>query len=65
MMTGHQPYHDLDSDKVQTLYERKEWPQTEGLLCGELMRLCWSQEAVSAAEIISAVDKLMIHESQY
>lgn len=51
LMTSGQPYAELEDAEVVRRYETKEFPDVEGVACGDVIRGCWMQEFKSAGEV--------------
>jgi hypothetical protein len=38
------PYHDVESDEIVTLFREDQFPETKGLVLGEVIEKCWFAE---------------------
>ena len=50
IMTGGEPYAELGDEEVMERFGREEFPDVEGLVCGDVMMECWLGEVKSAEE---------------
>lgn len=41
IVTGSSPYEELPSGEVERLYQKKDFPDVSGLLCGHVIENCW------------------------
>lgn len=56
--TGHEPYNELeDEDEVERLYTDGVFPELSNVPFGDIIDLCWRQEAESAKELIELVKR--------
>ncbi|KAF2817569.1 kinase-like protein, partial [Mytilinidion resinicola] len=57
IITGHEPYPELDSfddeEEIRGRYERAEFPGTDAVLGGEIIRKCWVQLYQNAAQCLA------------
>lgn len=43
LVAGHSPYEDLSNESIESLCREEDFPSTEGLLLGEIIRKCWKR----------------------
>jgi serine/threonine protein kinase len=55
IMTGREPYADLPEDEVTAKFERKEFPDVKGLICGSAIKGCWAGDFGSAEDALKAI----------
>lgn len=55
VMTGMDPWHDQDSDKVRELFGAGSFPELTGVPCAETIERCWKQQYDSAHEVLDAL----------
>ncbi|OAP54621.1 hypothetical protein AYL99_11069 [Fonsecaea erecta] len=58
-----QPYHGKTDKEIERLYEAGEFPDTNHLLLGPVIRKCWTFQYNSAAEVIDEIDKIIDKQS--
>jgi len=51
IMTSTQPYHDLDDEKVQELYQQGIFPSLDSVPCGQIIKKCWTGVFLSVKDI--------------
>lgn len=51
LVAGEAPYEDLEGELIQSLFEAGEFPETEGLLFGHIIKGCWTGVYSSAEDI--------------
>ena len=56
IITGEAPYPQLDDESVKLLFIRGEFPATEGLSFGPIIRDCWNGKFTSFKDILSAIE---------
>ncbi|TVY88096.1 G-type lectin S-receptor-like serine/threonine-protein kinase [Lachnellula willkommii] len=56
IVTGKVPFDELPDEEVEKKYLGREFPDLADVLYGEIIRLCWHQEACSAQIIREIVD---------
>lgn len=52
LLAEHKPYKDLEDDAIQSMYEQGQFPNTEGLLLGEIIQGCWNGRFTSAHQLL-------------
>lgn len=56
IMTGHEPYENLDSidelEEIEALFSDQKFPSTEGILAHSIIENCWRQRYDSAQECV-------------
>lgn len=56
IMTGEEPYRDLDEDDVETLFfDKKDAPSTDHLSCGYAIQSCWHRRFITAEQVVEVV----------
>ncbi|KAI1461891.1 kinase-like domain-containing protein [Annulohypoxylon moriforme] len=55
IMTGKQPYAELDDDEVELRSTRGEFPLVDKVVCGDVISRCWMCRFDSAQEVYTAV----------
>lgn len=55
IVTSHVPYEELPDDEVTLRYERKEFPNVDGLKCGSAIEGCWTGDFKSAEDVLRAI----------
>ncbi|KAF2220312.1 kinase-like domain-containing protein [Elsinoe ampelina] len=50
--TGSAPYHDLDDEEVEILFSKRDFPDTEHLLCHRMIQACWRCEVSSINDLL-------------
>jgi len=51
----HYPFAELESDEVEANYRANKFPELEGIICGNIIKQCWSFEIESAKKILEIV----------
>ncbi|OAL22681.1 hypothetical protein AYO20_11169 [Fonsecaea nubica] len=59
MSTTWRPYHDKTDKEIKARYDAGEFPDTDNLILGPVMRKCWSFQYSSAAEVVDEIDKII------
>lgn len=58
IMTGHDPYQDVDSENVCELFGRKCFPDDlRGMYLGEIVESCWNGTFKSVEEVLNAIEE--------
>jgi len=57
IMTSHMPYEGIPDDEIVVKYERKEFPNVEGLICGRAIEGCWTGGFKSAEDVLRAISE--------
>ncbi|KAL3420291.1 hypothetical protein PVAG01_08790 [Phlyctema vagabunda] len=60
IVTGRAPFDELPDEEVEGKYLAGEFPDLAGVLCGEVIRICWQQEAHLAQLVHEIVHKLYL-----
>lgn len=55
IVTGRQPYEELEDDEVEARFARKEFPPLEGVACKTIIEKCWLCEFESAQAVLDAL----------
>jgi serine/threonine protein kinase len=55
IITGEQPYAEVDDDEVELRYARQEFPPVDDMICGHIVRECWMCTFDSARAVNEAV----------
>lgn len=58
---GTSPYEEIPSDQVEKPFARKEFPDTSGTLCGQIITQCWLSQVDTAAEVQNAIWDIISH----
>lgn len=58
IMANEYPFADVPSDKVEELYQSHQFPHTEGLTCGTLIKQCWTRQVCTAQEVYKFLTSL-------
>ena len=54
------PFPEMTEEQIEEKYANEEFPDTEGLLVGDIIRACWNEKFEAAADVEIAVrEKLM------
>ncbi|KAF2176869.1 kinase-like protein [Zopfia rhizophila CBS 207.26] len=53
LMAGRTPYNGLEEQLIQSLFRLGKFPNTHGLLLGDIIMGCWTKEFSSAKDILS------------
>lgn len=61
-MTGKEPFVELESDEVEARFSAAEFPDTNGILFGEVMQACWRGR--TSIEEISSLMETSIQQMQ-
>jgi len=56
IVTGTEPFEKFESNEVEARFSAAEFPDTEGLLFGEVMQVCWRGSA-SIGEVCGMIEK--------
>lgn len=56
--TGNPPFHELEEDEVERNYEAGVFPDLSGLLCADIITLCWHQGVSLSEQICKMVELL-------
>ncbi|KFX93020.1 hypothetical protein O988_07039, partial [Pseudogymnoascus sp. VKM F-3808] len=56
IMTGREPYKELEDDEVTALFVEKSFPLVDQLLCGDVIMKCWLGEMQSAEEVRALIE---------
>jgi len=56
IVTGRQPYADLEDEEVGARYKRREFPTVNGMSCGRIIERCWMGEFNSAKAVQIALE---------
>ncbi|KAI9762394.1 MAG: hypothetical protein M1840_001255 [Geoglossum simile] len=59
IMAWKAPFSEMSSDQIDSKYANEEFPDTDGLLAGEIIRSCWMERFESAANVEEALKKLI------
>ncbi|OAP55711.1 hypothetical protein AYL99_09863 [Fonsecaea erecta] len=57
--TTQRPYHGKTDKEIERLYEAGEFPDTNHLLLGPVIRKCWTFQYNSATKVIDEIDKII------
>lgn len=57
IITGEAPYPQLDDESVKLQFIRGEFPATEGISFGTIIRDCWNGKFMSFRAILSAIER--------
>ncbi|KAI1498034.1 kinase-like domain-containing protein [Biscogniauxia marginata] len=55
IMTGKQPYAELNEEEVELMYTRGEFPSVDKVVCGDIISGCWMCRFDSAQAVYAAV----------
>jgi hypothetical protein len=55
IVTGEQPYVNLEDEEVEARYKRQEFPIVDGMSCGGIIKKCWMGEFNSAKAVEAAL----------
>jgi len=58
IMTSTQPYHDLDDEEVERLFEQGIFPSLELVPCGQIIKKCWTGEFRSIKDVQAALQEI-------
>lgn len=58
IMTCTQPYHDLDDEKVEELFQQGIFPSLELVPCGQIIQKCWTGGFQSVKDVQAALQKI-------
>ncbi len=58
-MTGRKPYEGLDGDMIESLFREEKFPETDGLILGNVMVGCCKQQFHSAKDILQCADSAL------
>jgi hypothetical protein len=54
------PFPEMTEEQIEERYAKEEFPDTEGLLVGDIIRACWTEKFEAAADVeIALREKLM------
>lgn len=59
IMTGHYPFAELDSDAIEANYRAHKFPDVKGIICGDMIKQCWSSEIGSAQVIYELIQDII------
>jgi serine/threonine protein kinase len=59
IMTGTQPYRDLEDDVVEAKFKQGEFPSVDSLLCGRVILQCWESTVGSADDVHKALQAII------
>lgn len=59
IMTCQLPFPELSEDEVIENYRNHEFPDVSGIVCGELIKRCWTSQIASAQEIYDFVQSIL------
>jgi serine/threonine protein kinase len=59
IMTGKQPYDELDDDEVESRYSRQMFPSVQSMHCGQITMGCWRGHIRTAEEAMVSIELLM------
>ncbi|KAM5357066.1 hypothetical protein ACJZ2D_016647 [Fusarium nematophilum] len=55
IMRGEEPYSNLDEDEVERRFENLDFPASDHLGCGTVIRNCWSGQFSAAEQVVQAL----------
>lgn len=55
IMTGREPYEEIESDEVKSRFSQAEFPDTRNVIFGDVIQTCWSGQA-SMEEVCSSIE---------
>lgn len=58
METARQPYHDKQEHEVETLFNAGTFPDTGGLVLGEVISKCWAMKYTNAGEVANDIRRI-------
>jgi serine/threonine protein kinase len=56
------PFPGLSEEEVEECYRNHNFPDTSKIVCGQLIKRCWSSEIASAREIYESMQSIAQHE---
>lgn len=59
IMTTQQPYEDLDEEGVEVRYIHGDFPAVEGVVCGDIINKCWTQQYGAATAVYHSIEEIM------
>ncbi|TPX14918.1 uncharacterized protein E0L32_005027 [Thyridium curvatum] len=59
IMTTQQPYEDLDEEEVEARYIHGDFPGVEGVVCGDIINKCWTQQYAAATAVYNSIEEIM------
>ena len=63
IMTGMQPYLDLEDDVVEAKFRQEEFPGVDSIVCGRIILQCWESTVDSADDVRRALESLSVEHS--
>ena len=63
IMTGMQPYLDLEDDVVEAKFRQGEFPGVDSIVCGRTILQCWESTVDSADDVRRALESLSVEHS--
>jgi serine/threonine protein kinase len=59
--TLNEPYHDKDFGEIEVLFTADQYPETGGLVLGEIIRKCWLRQYENAGEMLGDIYRVQMH----
>lgn len=65
IIMGKAPFDNLLDEEVERKYLNREFPDLTGVACGDIIKLCWLQEACSAQLVCELLDQVSVDGGVY
>jgi hypothetical protein len=63
IMAWKAPFPGMKEEQISEKYAREEFPGTDGLLVGDIIRACWNEEFEAAADVEIALREKLVGEA--
>jgi serine/threonine protein kinase len=55
-----EPYHDKDFNEIESLFMADQYPETSGLILGNIIRKCWLRQYKNAGEMLEDIHRVQM-----